>query len=78
MIVTSVIVFAIVGSAFVFNEKKLAVFCTSGSLNSTSCNRKVSGVKLCNGAGTAYYVVDWDGATCNGQVCTSSACFLQD
>ena len=77
MVAASVAVLAIVGSAFVLNVKKFALFCTSGSLNSTSCDKVADLVKKGNCAGNAYYVVDWDGAVCNGQTCTTSACFVR-
>jgi hypothetical protein len=78
MIVTSVIVLAIVGSAFAFNAKKIGKFCTSGSLNSTTCSTVSGPLMRINGTHTAYYVVDWDGAVCNGQTCTASAEFVQE
>lgn len=78
VIVTSIIVLAIVGSAFSFNSKKTANFCTSGGTNSTLCTTE-SGCSLKRVAGTqnAYYVVDWDGNSCS-QTCTTSARFILD
>ena len=78
MIVTSVVVLVIIGSVFALNAKKIAIFCTSGDLNSTSCDKITSSVKKGNCTRNAYYVADWDGAVCNGQTCTASACFRQD
>jgi len=75
MIVTSLIVLAIVGSAFAFNAKKIGTFCGSGSLTSTSCNIVMGGLRRVIGPRNSYYVVDWDGASCSGQTCTTSAHF---
>jgi len=78
MIVTSVIVLAIVGSAFAFNAKKKNIFCTSGG-TSTTCNTITTGntLKRDGGVANVYYVVDWDGGACN-QTCTTSAHFSLD
>jgi hypothetical protein len=83
MIVTSVIVLAIVGSAFAFNAKKANKFCTSVNLNSTSCSTITGStlLKRVAGTGTVYYVVDWDGAGCTSGsaiTCTTSAVFAND
>jgi hypothetical protein len=83
MIVTSVIVLAIVGSAFAFNAKKIGKFCTSTG-TSTTCNTpSTPNQKRITGAPTVYYVVDWDGAKCgtavaDTHVCTTSALFSAD
>ena len=81
MIVTSVVVLAIVGSAFAFNTKKFGVFCLSGDINSTSCNTvNTTPLKRVSGINNRYYIVDWDGSsgTCNGATCTTSAHFELD
>ena len=80
MIVTSVVVLAIVGSAFAFNAKKISAFCTSGTLTSTKTCSQITQIPTKRDSGTpnAYYIVDWDGTTCNGQSCTVSAHFVQD
>ena len=84
MVVTSVIVLAIVGSAFAFNAKKKTIFCTSGDLTSTTCSTILGDLitqKRIAGTATTYYVVDWDGVACdanNTHVCTTSAKFAND
>ena len=78
MIVTSVIVLAIVGSAFAFNGKKIGKFCTSVDLSSQMCNALLFNSKRGGMIRTAYYVVDWDGNVCNGQTCTTSANFIDN
>jgi len=82
MIVTSVVVLAIVGSAFAFNAKKIGKFCTSGG-TSTTCNTILNNSKRIAGTANIYYVVDWDGAACSTaatdtHVCTTSAKFGVD
>jgi hypothetical protein len=83
MIVTSVVVLAIVGSAFAFNAKKIGKFCTSGG-TSTTCNTPtLPNQKRVTGTPNVYYVVDWDGAKCSTaaadtHICTTSALFNQD
>ena len=77
MIVSSVVVLAIVGSAFAFNAKKLGAFCTSGNLSTTNCNKPTINFQRVTGAQNAYYVVDWDGVACS-QTCTVSARFIVD
>jgi hypothetical protein len=79
MIITSVIVIAIIGSAFAFNAKKIWRYCTSGG-TSTSCNT-VSGAnqKRITGTPTVYYVPCWEGTpACTGITCTVSALFAGD
>ena len=85
MIVTSVIVLAIVGSAFAFNAQKKAKFCTSGG-TSTTCNTISTFLLkrvLTNPTPNVYYVVDWDGVACSTassdtHICTVSAEFTTD
>jgi hypothetical protein len=84
MIVTSVVVLAIVGSAFAFNAQKKALFCTSGG-TSTTCNTitPLQPQKRIAGTADTYYVVDWDGVACSTaaadtHVCTTSAKFAND
>jgi len=70
MIVTSVIVLAIVGSAFAFNAKKLLTFCidsntTTGGTN--DCDQTLPGQWIDNMFGaTRYYYKNWLGtpSTC--------------
>ena len=81
MIVASVIVLAIVGSAFSFNAKKLGRFCVSANINSTSCNIIFTGFKRVPGTADHYYISDWDGVACSfsaPQTCTTSAKFVED
>jgi hypothetical protein len=61
MIVTSVIVLAIVGSAFAFNAKKVAVFCTSTQNNST-CDATIGSRFIVGTGGTVVnYYQSWSG-----------------
>ena len=64
MIVTSVIVLAIVGSAFAFNAKKVAVFCKDTSIPTDNiCDATVSGLKIDpNNGSSIHYYANWDGA----------------
>jgi hypothetical protein len=80
MIVTSVVVLAIVGSAFAFNAQKKALFCTSVDLNHQTCGTITPGAtqKRISGTGNAYYIVDWNGVACNGAACTTSALFTDN
>jgi hypothetical protein len=72
MIVTSVIVLAIVGSAFAFNAKKVGVFCTSTNNNST-CDATIGGKFIVTTGGTVFnYYQSWSGkaSECTGTNCT--------
>jgi hypothetical protein len=82
MIVTSVVVLAIVGSAFAFNAKKIGKFCYSVDINTTSCTL-VNAIpsKRVPGTNNHYYVVNWDGVACSSSApvtCTTSAFFTAD
>jgi hypothetical protein len=77
MIVTSVIVLAIVGSAFAFKAKQGA-FCVVASSTATDCTTYIQNVKTVTINGTQYkYAPFWDGdpvactTTSNG-LCTGS------
>ena len=80
LIVTSVVVLAIVASAFAFNAKKIGKFCYSttfaGACEPSGSNQK----RVAEGtAGSTkkYYVVNWDGAACTtGSGCTEPAGFV--
>jgi hypothetical protein len=76
MIVTSVVVLAVIGSAFAFNAKKIGKFCISIDLFSKLCNITLNNAKRVVGTENHYYVVNWDGVTCNGQTCTTSALLM--
>jgi hypothetical protein len=78
VIVISVIVLAIVGSAFAFNAKKIGRFCVSIDLYSTACNIVLNNAKTVVGIPNHYYIVNWNGAACNGVTCTTSAHFEPD
>lgn len=78
MIITSVIVIAIIGSAFAFNAKKIWKYCTSGGLSSQTCNMVTANQKRVTGTNTAYYVPCWEGEPCTGITCTVSAAFAAD
>jgi hypothetical protein len=72
MIVTSVIVLAIVGSAFAFNAKRVAVFCTSSNDNST-CDATIGRKFIDPTNGTTFnYYQNWSGkaSECTGVHCT--------
>jgi hypothetical protein len=75
MFVTSVIVLAIVGSAFAFNAKKLGVFCVDTQTPFTNCDATIAGRKIdpVNGT-TIHYYNGWDACpnTCTGNNCTST------
>ena len=78
MIVTSVIVLAIVGSAFAFNEKKLSVFCINIPRPplppDNVCNGFLNGKKIDPNFGISInYYANWDGAsaTCTGLNCAT-------
>jgi hypothetical protein len=82
MIVTSVIIIAVVSSAFAFKAKKMGNFCYSITFNGI-CIVSPFGLKAVP-AGSPhsakyYYVIDWDGASCNSaSSCTAAAGFLPD
>jgi hypothetical protein len=68
MIVTSVVVLAIVGSAFAFKTKKGA-FCIADS--GTTCTTYIQGQKIVSSGGTLLkYFPAWDG---NGTACTAAS-----
>jgi hypothetical protein len=74
MIVTSVIVMAIVGSAFTFNVK-CGIYCVDTQTPFTNCDATIAGKKIdpVNGT-TIHYYNGWDTNpnTCTGNVCTST------
>lgn len=81
MIVTSVVVLAIVGSAFAFNAKKIGVFCVTTSGGSGSCYTIQPSKRTTTVAGSVVlkYIVDWDGAICNStSPCNTTARFTTD
>jgi hypothetical protein len=78
MIVTSVVVLAIVGSAFAFNAKKIGKFCVSTN-GDTTCDGTFNNSKRVSGTNNAKYIVDWDGVSCTGlTTCTVDAHFEVD
>jgi hypothetical protein len=85
MIVTSVIILAIVGSAFAFNAKKNTIFCyvqTFGSscVISTATANQERVAENTSGARIEYYLPDWDGSTsgCTSVTCQTKAGFIND
>ncbi len=81
MIVTSVIVLAIVGSAFAFNAKKAGSFCVSDSTTSSSCSNIVHTLKrTTTGDQNNKYYPGWDGSigACTGSLCTAAVTLVQD
>jgi hypothetical protein len=81
MIITSVIIIAIVSSAFAFKAKKLWRFCYSDTFNGTC---QVSGANLKRvPVGTTnslkrYYVPCWEGDACSSQSCTVASGFISN
>jgi len=73
MIVTSVIVLAIVGSAFAFSANKYLVFCIDSNTNAggdDDCDGTLPGQFIDNSLGaTQYYYTNWDGKATS---CTAS------
>lgn len=77
MIITSVIVLAIVGSAFAFNAKKIGIFCIDDN-GSNKCDLIIQNFKRTIGTPTVHYYPNWDGdpANCiNSNGCKSQAYF---
>ena len=70
MIITSVVVLAIVGSAFAFKAKKGA-FCVTSNLSSATCTTIASARKIVTAPdGAAFnYFPAWNG---DGTVCTAA------
>jgi hypothetical protein len=81
MVITSVVVLAIVGSAFAFKAKTLVKFCYSSVFNGT-CVLSPTFKRVAEGTANSvkrYYVVNWDGASCTtGSGCSEPAGFLAD
>ena len=67
MIVTSVVVLAIVGSAFAFKAKKGA-FCVTSDTSSTTCTTYIANEKIVSGPVNFKYFPAWDG---DGTACTA-------
>jgi uncharacterized protein YxeA len=82
MIVTSVVVLAIVGSAFAFNAKKIGKFCVTTNLTTSGNCITVSPSKRTTSSGTEYlYYTNWDGASgsCNSTApCDTRVTIVQD
>jgi len=80
MIVTSVIVLAIVGSAFSFNSKKYYVFCidsntTTGGFD--DCDGTLQGQFIDPTLGTTwYYYKDWDGKLSSCTATNNNKCTI--
>jgi hypothetical protein len=79
MVITSVVVLAIVGSAFAFNAKRIGKFCTTTSGGTGNC-QILEESKRTTVAGIQFkYVVNWDGNVCNnGSACNTLATFTED
>lgn len=82
VIVASLIILAIVSSAFVFKAKKIGKFCYTDTYNGFC---QVSGSFLkrvpvgTSGSVKRYYVECWDGESCGvSQFCTVPAGFIAD
>ena len=80
MIITSVVVLAIVGSAFAFNANKFGKFCVTTANGSGNCytiseSRRTTAID----ALTLKYIRDWDGAECTTQgACNTLGKFSDD
>ena len=78
MIVTSVIVLAIVGSAYAFNAKKIGKFCVSED-GDNICDGVLNNSKRSTSGFLYKYIEDWDGVSCAGRtICSTNALFKQD
>jgi hypothetical protein len=73
MIVTSVIVLAIVGSALAFNAKKIAVFCYS-TLGTSTCDKTFTGKAFSNSGTTFHYYQGWSGLASECTVTGNQKC----
>ena len=82
MIVTSVIVIAIVGSALAFNAKRIAVFCYS-TLNTATCDATFTKQIVSSGGTSFTYYSGWKGLVSDctkagNQNCITTARFADD
>jgi uncharacterized protein YxeA len=79
IVITSVVVLAIVGSAFAFNAKKTGKFCTTTSGGTGNC-QILEGSKRTTAAGTQFkYVQCWEYGVCNNtSPCNTLATFIID
>ena len=78
MIVTSVVVLAIVGSAFAFNAKKIGKFCVSANSTSTDCSEVISGSKrTTTGTVNRKYYCGWDQASTTSCTDLTTECDTQ-
>ena len=71
MIVTSVVVLAIAGSAFAFTAKKTSRFCKSTTNTANQSCAVVNRLVIESGNANTFYKSDWDGTTAG---CTSTDC----
>ena len=80
MIVTSVVVLAIVGSAFAYKAKGgIGKFCVTTSSGSGNCYTINNSKRTTDVAVNLKYIVDWDGATCTtNSPCSTAASFTTD
>jgi hypothetical protein len=80
MIITSVVVLAIVGSAFAFNAKKTQTYCVTTSGGSGNCYT-IAPSRRTTGAGvTLKYVECWDpiDVCTSTSPCSTTATFVTD
>lgn len=81
MIVTSVVVLAIVGSAFAFNAKKVLPFCVTDGTANQNCYI-ISPSKITTTGVSLLYYTEWDGspASCatGTKTCDTQAKFIKD
>jgi hypothetical protein len=80
MIVTSVVVLAIVGSAFAFNAKKIGTYCVTTSGGSGNCYTIIPSKRTTGAGVTLKYVECWDeNDGCNStSPCVTVAKFTTD
>jgi hypothetical protein len=81
MIITSVVVLAIVGSAFAFNAKRIGEFCVTTANGSGNCYTITQSKRTTatDAPVTLKYIVDWDGAVCgSSSPCNTQSKFTDD
>jgi hypothetical protein len=77
IIVTSVIVLAIVGSAFAFNSKKLVTFCVDSDTtagNASECDQIIVGRFQWSIGSIFYFYTAWNGQTSTCTVPNNTNC----
>lgn len=78
MIVTSVIVLAIVSSAFAFTAKRVGSFCKSTTDQQDQNCAVVSGLQIETGTNNTFYKPNWNGSASDCNSCTSPIRLVAD